>query len=224
MSCKNKKNNKGLIIGTWTEKWQRAKHRTTDPDTIANGGGVASLHLGIALIQHRLLPGQRLLQSLVGCCRLQHTQRRELMTVQNNKQICHVSAEDHTAQQANLVKYPTNFAYWLSGNYCITLLSPTSQEPAQFHSCLTLMITGILRRKKHNRRHTVLYYSFKDRLLGHPFYWNEREFTSTFYMPGSLLSVHVSLFEWTKMKVNKLERQTIERAEFLAAGGSHKAV
>lgn len=62
-----------------------------------------------------------------------HTQQREVMTVQNNKQICQVSAEDHTAQQANLAKYPTNFAYWWSENYCITLLSPSSQEPAQFH-------------------------------------------------------------------------------------------
>ena len=43
-------------------------------------------------------------------------------------------------------------------------------------------------------------------------------------MSGSLLSEHVSLFDRTKMKVNELERQTVERAEFLAAGGSHKAV
>ena len=43
-------------------------------------------------------------------------------------------------------------------------------------------------------------------------------------MSGSLLSVHVSLFDWTKMKVNELERQTVERAEFLAVGGSCKAV
>ena len=61
----------------WEKKWQRVQHMTTDPDTIANGSGVASLHLGIAFIQHRLLSGQGLLQSLVGRRRLQQIEHIE---------------------------------------------------------------------------------------------------------------------------------------------------